>query len=402
MIPKLHIFNPSCETAIANGSISYLPNKTLLRFENDLSYLSSLFAQNEDLVLMPQYEPLEHIELLHRLNFPVPGQILQADFFDINQKIIAEIEEYALWGWAPNWVHRLKRNERVSCNAFETSPFYQWKHELKDFYSRVTAKNILSHILEEKSSVPYIPLEFLPEVLKTVEEVDAFLQIHQKVVLKEPWSSSGRGIIMLRKSSLNVSVIQRVKGILNQQAYIMAEVMMDKQLDMALQYSVTNKQLKFEGASYFKTGSNGQYLANYLNQSPDPKSPEGQFINEHIEQLKKDIQNAIEKTNIPKYYTGYFGVDIMIVKVKDQFMFQPCVEINLRKNMGIVALKLEQLIHPEALGTFNVVFNPKANFESIYKEISEPQIIEDGKLLKGSLPIVQPNGKQFGAYIHLI
>ena len=39
-------------------------------------------------------------------------------------------------------------------------------------------------------------------------------------------------------------------------------------------------------------------------------------------------------------YCGPLGVDMMVVSNNDQFMLHPCVEINLRRTMGHVALAL--------------------------------------------------------------
>lgn len=36
-------------------------------------------------------------------------------------------------------------------------------------------------------------------------------------------------------------------------------------------------------------------------------------------------------------YAGYLGVDMMICREGENFLVHPCVEINLRMNMGVVA-----------------------------------------------------------------
>ena len=46
-------------------------------------------------------------------------------------------------------------------------------------------------------------------------------------------------------------------------------------------------------------------------------------------------------------YTGPFGVDMMVVAREDQqgFWLHPCVEINLRRTMGHVALSLTRQVN---------------------------------------------------------
>ena len=399
--PNLHIFNPSCETAIANGTLSYVPNKTLLNFEHDLAYLPSILGNKDDLVLVHRYEDLSHLEKLHALSFPIPGQILQRDFFEDHQKIISEIEDYKLWGYAPNWIHKLKKNKTVSSETFMDSLFYLWGIEHKELYSRKTAKQILESILNINKTSIYVTKESVARVFDKVEMIDVFLKEQKKIVLKEPWSSSGRGVMMLRKSNLNVSIIQRIKGVLKQQGYIMAEPMLDKKLDLAMHFEIKNKQLAFIGDTYFSTNTNGQYQANYLKQYPNADKKVLAFLKSNIEQLKNDLLSALQKSSIPDYYSGFFGVDVMIVEQDNNLCFQPCVEINLRNNMGTIALHLQKIIHPDSKGTFNIVFNPKDSFENIFSQINKKVESSDNRILKGTLALVDPKGKQFGAYISI-
>ena len=397
--PNLHIFNPSCETAIANGTVSYIPNKTLLDFENDLAYLPSILSSNDDLILMHKYEELSHLDQLHALSFPIAGQILQKDFFEEHQKIITEIEQYKLWGNAPNWIHRLKKNTTVLAEMFQKSPFYFWAEEHKELYSRKTAMQILKSILKNNNSSIYVSAESTPTVFDKVENIDAYLTKHKQIVLKEPWSSSGRGVIMLRKSSLNQSIIQRIKSVVKQQRYIMAEPMLDKKLDLAMHFKIVKKQVEFIGDTYFSTNSNGQYQANYLNQYPDASIEVLEFLKSNLEQLKSDLLMALKESLIPYYYSGYFGVDVMIVKQNNKLCFQPCVEINLRNNMGTIALHLQKIIHPESKGTFSIVFDPKDTFENIFPQICKKTEKSDNYMINGTLALISPIGKRFGAYV---
>ena len=44
----LYLFNPTCETAIVNGSETYMATQILREFENDLSILPMIFASADD------------------------------------------------------------------------------------------------------------------------------------------------------------------------------------------------------------------------------------------------------------------------------------------------------------------------------------------------------------------
>jgi hypothetical protein len=54
----------------------------------------------------------------------------------------------------------------------------------------------------------------------------------------------------------------------------------------------------------------------------------------------------LASVNFRHFYQGPFGVDMMVVARDDcnGFMLHPCVEINLRRTMGHVALSLSNLV----------------------------------------------------------
>ncbi len=51
-------------------------------------------------------------------------------------------------------------------------------------------------------------------------------------------------------------------------------------------------------------------------------------------------------------YCGYMGVDMMVVRRGDGFALVPCVELNLRMTMGVVAMKVAErlgMVEPHRL-----------------------------------------------------
>ena len=65
--PDIYLFNPTCEYAIANGNVSWQPNKLLSQMETDLGSLPLFFAQPNDIVLVnriPSQTFLKTLELV--------------------------------------------------------------------------------------------------------------------------------------------------------------------------------------------------------------------------------------------------------------------------------------------------------------------------------------------------
>ena len=48
-------------------------------------------------------------------------------------------------------------------------------------------------------------------------------------------------------------------------------------------------------------------------------------------------------------YSGPFGVDMMIASKNGELELVPCIELNLRRTMGHVALELAKIANPQSL-----------------------------------------------------
>lgn len=54
--------------------------------------------------------------------------------------------------------------------------------------------------------------------------------------------------------------------------------------------------------------------------------------------ILKQICSAVLSQHIAARYEGPLGVDMMLVKTAQGIMLHPCIEVNLRRTMGYVAL----------------------------------------------------------------
>ena len=54
--------------------------------------------------------------------------------------------------------------------------------------------------------------------------------------------------------------------------------------------------------------------------------------------ILKEICSAVLSQHIAARYEGPLGVDMMLVKTDKGIMLHPCIEVNLRRTMGYVAL----------------------------------------------------------------
>ncbi len=404
ILPKIFVYNPTCEAAIANGTISYVPNKTLVHFEQDLDVLPMFFATPTDLVLVNQLPKAEFTDLLQNAGVSLPTFKLFEASLNNPDFVKQPKESLEVWGWSPKIHHDLEKLKPYCSNAFQNQPNAYWKDHYKELYSRKKAQEVLNLFLQNHESEAYVSAEKTARICTSIHEIEKLLNVWKKVAIKAPWSSSGRGLQLLRKSHLNSSVIQWVKSIFNTQGYVMLEALLDKKHDFSLQFKIDSKgQPIFVGIGFFSTNTNGQYDGNILGGIPNVLKP---ILSEELmKELKEGIAEALIASEITKHYCGHLGIDCMVFI--DDFgnpRIQACVEINLRYNMGILALCLNQYLHPQSEGVFKIYFEPKVRFDCFHQKMSQkyPLQLKAGKWFKGYLPLVSFNqNKQFGAYVLL-
>ena len=161
----------------------------------------------------------------------------------------------------------------------------------------------------------------------------------------------------------------------------MAEPICNKVCDFAMEfYSSQEGTVSFAGYSLFETDDFGNYKQNIL------MSDSG--IEEHL--LSYGIQTAtlhdvrerlieIFSGMVSDYYTGYFGVDMMICNQNGDILVHPCVEINMRMNMGVVSrIIFDRYLCPYSRGKF-VVEHYNSDGEALVKheELSVFHLIKD-------------------------
>jgi hypothetical protein len=99
------------------------------------------------------------------------------------------------------------------------------------------------------------------------------------------------------------------------------------------------------------------------------------------------------------HYTGNIGVDMLVYLSGNQYKLHPCIEINMRKSMGFLAIRLfENYISPTSQGELFVDYCPGAG--EIYEKHREwqrryPVVMERGKVKEGYVglcPVEEGNG----------
>lgn len=283
-----NLFNPSNDMALAANVREYVPPKRIQQMESDLAYLSHVWDGTR---------------------FAGP------------------------WGWS---LATKRRYERMGIASGEL-PTDEWLHEVRKLSSREFACRYIKALLHEMDDDRLLGhgMEFVSDM---ASPSCTFLKnTHLQstpLIFKSPWSSSGRGVFV--SHTLDEATKRHLQGFLNTQGGFLVDHFYDnKTADFAMEFFISSDHsVDFLGYSVFHSASTGAYGFNYV---------------ESQEELARriDVDTALlqrltdyHKSNLSRIpYYGAAGIDML--KCADGHI-HPCVEINLRMNMGILALLLHE------------------------------------------------------------
>ncbi|HLN73920.1 MAG TPA: hypothetical protein VK205_11540 [Prolixibacteraceae bacterium] len=402
MAEDIFYFNPTCELAIANGSFSYMPPQLLRDFENDCAALPFVFASSNDFILTETKPSYEFLRELTDYGFQMP-------VFAPMKELMAgsSFNQLLPWGWSPA-AHFILKSLKDKCSPdFKSSPVFNWHEMHKTLFERKTSLAFLVTLLENHPLNFFLKKECTGTMVTNMAEIEILLNKQFPLVLKAPLSSSGRGIQIIRKADLNTSNRQWISGVLGQQGYLVAEPYLDKRMDLSFQFHINDLgEPEYLGYSIFETNTNGQYKSTLIHPKISKLLPDEQFrtVNDMIEITAELITQNLSQSIFSTWHRGLMGIDAMIYKDEKDLKIQPCIEINSRMNMGILAMQAQKYLHPQAQGKFELFYGRKGAFNHFAQRttIDRPLKLLDGQPFSGFLPLTEPDAsKQFGAYLLL-
>ncbi len=362
---KLYLFNPENDMALASGSPYYMAPASAKKMANDLAVLPAWYADAGSEILVGDSRQVDWLREGCRLSLPVNGVLSVSDGY----------EEIIPWGWSPALKHRL---------GMDTVREVDVDH-LRSLSSRMTAVGLLPKLRIEGT----IGESFW---LTSLENVSAFSLKHDRVLLKAPWSGSGKGIQPL--CGLPDDNLQGwIRRIIATQGGVVGEPFYEKVKDFAMEFKAEGHEVAFAGYSLFETDARGIYKENFL--ASDATIEE--MLSEYV---SRDVLHAVRKSLLQELslllggsYQGYLGVDMMIVRSEEgKYLVHPCVEVNLRMNMGVVSrLLFDRFMVPEAVGHYVIEFFPQRGeaLKAHERLMSQHTLVMEGERVRvGYLPLV--------------
>ncbi|MCD8166460.1 MAG: hypothetical protein LUE93_10275 [Bacteroides sp.] len=133
------------------------------------------------------------------------------------------------------------------------------------------------------------------------------------------------------------------------------------------------------------TDGKGAYVGNMLLASEQIEAWLAGYVGKRNLRLLHQEIVPLLSAEIGPYYQGPFGVDMMICRFNEKPFFRilPCVEVNLRMNMGMLTRTFcDRFVQPGHSGEFFVdSFEDPAQLALLHKQLKEsyPLRVEQGK-----------------------
>jgi hypothetical protein len=343
------------------------------------------------------------------------------------------------WGWDSTMVERFKKM------GVPTSllPSATAVGALRQRSERGTSHLLLDAFKQDHTDNIYIGES---RMMRSVEDIVCYAEQHGHVLLKAPLSGSGKGLRHVnlndnvnvndndndnfptsrRSTSALTSTFKKIESwadaLIRRHGYLTAEPYYDKVQDFAMEFCATDRRCHFIGYSLFTTDTHGRYDSNLLLSDADIEARLSAYIPRSI---LHDVCHYVETHAdliIPAEWDTSrfpitFGIDMMVVKngrqftidnsqltIKDleignqnsEFKLHPCVEINLRCNMGIVAHEVRRhLMAPEATGIYRLALFPDHAALQAFDEEQRalyPALYRNGLLVRGYHPLISIEG----------
>lgn len=415
------VFNPEHDMALANGDKHFIAPKNIREMAHDLAPLMEFVEEDGVLV----------------------------------------------WGWD----HAIKSQLLRMGVAAETLPTDGALTALRQCSERASAHRLLHAFHADHPDGPYIGESILAHSL---DDVAAYASRHGHIILKDPLSSSGKGLrhvkthpnppceggstdiassqVLPIREDLGGSVHSWANALIRRHGYLTAEPYYNKVQDFAMEYCVREGQCRFIGYSLFNTNAHGRYESNLLMEDEKIETLLTQYIPHSALHEVRDwvithFTHIIPAEWDTTHHPLYFGIDMMVVMTTDngqqttgnrqrttdngqqitdrvsacecyvnlhtnppasaaelktkftselkiqnsEFKLHPCVEINLRLNMGIIAHEVRRaLLAPGTEGTFHVAaFPTEKAAQRFYQEHIEqfPPLFQAEKIVSGYYPL---------------
>ncbi len=375
----MYIFNPEHDLALGNFGANYTPPESAVKLASDLALLPVWYAPDGELIVAGGAANADYLRTLQSI-LPIRSEVIP----------FTEIPSFAPeriipWGWNP-----LLRQQLIKAGVSrDLLPSMEELARLREYSGRQHAARLLRELLPQNDVFCGGAL-FFTRLYEVQEYLSSF---SGDKVLKMPNSGSGKGLIWI-KGEITDKQIDWCRRVIATQGGIIAEPVYDKHTDLAMEFSANRRKVNFECYSLFESASSGAYAGNRLLTDKQFENEASKFIDVPVlYRLREQLANRLAEY-FPEY-EGPMGVDMMICRTGKGFRLHPCVEINMRMNMGLVARRFfDRFVHTDSEGLYRIgYFKREGEALKFHDEQQKtfPLEIDHGKISSGYLSLTPVN-----------
>ncbi len=355
----LHVFNPSHDESLAANSPFYYPTTIARRLQKEWGTLPALWAEEGDCVWIPEDGEvvMGDAEWCKGVEFVTKRQMARPSFW-------TGVGRIDPWGWDPVVVHQLRRlgaPDRLLPSANELA-------DIRMLSSRHTTARLLPALRQALDEVEHTWFSTVGTsvVARDIDEVTTLARKWGGAMVKSLWSCSGRGVFRFGAEP-SANDLGRVRRLIGEQGGVEVEPVYEATADFALEFQAhADGSVSCIGLSLFATNASGAYTGNLVAPQEELERRLRQLCGptaEVLTDLKRTCERQLELL-LGGRYVGPLGIDMMqtfrrIASLYDDeceersYHLHPCIEVNLRRTMGHVALKVAQRkLKPESLPEF--------------------------------------------------
>ena len=322
---KLLVFNPEHDLALAANLSNFTAPHAGRQLRADLGFVPAIWAAADDFVLVENVEDAERRFL--RLTRRPFGRF-------IAKELLCKLQFSAVdvWGWD------------LAIRAY----LLRWGVDAA-VMPTVTQIDAIRQLSHRRHAMQLLESLQMPGTIGCASETDQMdiiadrLHRGEHLVVKAPWSSSGRGVRFM-EGDMNIYDKGWVRHVIEKQGSVMVEPYYNKVKDFGMEFVSDGKGLvSYVGLSLFQT-SNGAYTGNILASEDEKEHMISRYISVDLLKAIRQKICTLMGVLLKDRYAGAFGIDMMVVRRDDGdgFLLHPCVEINLRRTMGHVAISLTE------------------------------------------------------------
>lgn len=297
-------------------------------FKTNLGFLPALWADDGDFVLVD--DVLFALKALSQLRAR-HADVLFVTASDLKNFVFSGIEP---WGWDKT-IRGFLADAGVEPSILPTAEYVE---RLRRLSARPRTTETLATLRDGLEGVTCGE----SKCCVSLDEVLGEQERHGCIVVKAPWSSSGRGVRYVT-SGMAESTARWITKTAERQGCVMVEPYYKKVCDFAMEFCIDDDgTADYRGLSLFMT--NGSSYSGNVVATEDEKM---RIISRYIRpQLLNEVRERIARYLSASDYNAYrgpLGIDMMAVTNDrgDGFLLDPCVEVNLRRTMGHVANALK-------------------------------------------------------------